>query len=342
MQQLPWPWRQTIWVLLAFCLPLGGFVHVLRNPEAERWEPVDGLPAAGAVRQIVSGQADGRMALYAVVERWGIFRSLDGADWLPANLLPRAPDGRLSPGPLALAPNNTELLLLGLAGQAAGGWPALYKTYDGGRSWLARRGLGAQDIEALTMAPGGVAYAVSSGELFRSADYGDTWLWMGRLPAGSRILSLAVDRAGGALYAGTEGSGIWLTGDGAWSWSTSLPDRAVSAIAFSQEGHIYAGTETGLHYSTDHGASWQALSSLPATGPVAALVVRPGSPDCIFVAPAHGPLEFSVDGGATWQSLQHLPPTLTVTALAVDPWSPRHLFVGTDRGLWRCTLPAQR
>jgi ligand-binding sensor domain-containing protein len=151
---------------------------------------------------------------------------------------------------------------------------------------------------------------------------------------------MAVDPDSGALFVGTAGHGLWSTADQGASWRADLAGRSVYAIVLSERGRIYLGTQDGLHFSSDGGASWQRLPSPAVHGKMMALAIRSGSPDALYASIAGRPIQCSVDGGATWRSLQHMPPGVNVTALAVDPLSPAHLYVGTDQGLWRCTLPA--
>jgi len=333
-------WRPAIWLLVLFCLPLVGLPAARSQPQAGRWERVGALWASGEVRQIIGVPAGQRPALYVIINDWGVFCSEDGGlTWQPRNRrLPVGGLGQVAAGPLALAPDAPDLLLVGVSGQAAGGRPAVYKTGNGGLFWNPRRGLGTRDIEALAMGPGNAAYAASGDRLYHSADGGDTWLEAGPRPSASPVLALAVDAAG-TLYEGTAGDGLWLTSDRGAHWSSSLAGRTVRAIALSKGGRAYAAVEDGVYISADRGASWRPLSSLAARGPVAALAAAGGEPDQLCVALADGLVQYSRDGGATWTALDGALLGAPVTALALDPQAPRCLYAGTGRGLWRCLLP---
>lgn len=320
--------RQPLWILLAFALPFVGLPFAPGPAGVPRWEPIVALSAPGAVRRVVSSQS----AVYAVVEGWGVFRSEDGGlSWEPANRLPRGRLGRVEVSTLATSPTTPQLLLASMATPGTDSWPAIYKTNNGGRSWVPRRGLGATDVEALAVAPGDVVYAASGQRLFRSPDGGDTWLEAGKRPTASSVVAMAVDGTLGTLYAGTEGDGLWFTADRGASWSAALPGRTVYAVAAAEGGRIYAGADDGLYYSANRGASWQLLPP-PDSGPVVALAV---SPQRLFAAVAGQPVRYSRDGGATWTALQPLPVEAAVTAMALCPQPAGHLYVGSSEGLWR-------
>jgi photosystem II stability/assembly factor-like uncharacterized protein len=293
------------------------------------------------VLQLLSGHDEAQPFLYALVGGWGVFRSGDdGSTWQQVDRhLPRGHLGQALVGFLAVAPDDPALLLASLHEDALEGGPVVFKSVDGGGTWLPRRGLGAPAAGALALASDRLAYAAGGNRLYRSADGGDAWFRGGRRPTESAVLAVAVDPVSGALYIGTKGDGLWLTVDEGASWRAGLSGRTVYAVALGEGRRAYAATDDGLYCSADGGATW---SRRPAPdGPLVALAVAPGSPDQLFAAPARGPLQHSADGGATWQSLGHTLLNEPVTALAVDPTSTGRVYVGTQRGLWRCTLPAE-
>ncbi len=324
-----WP---LLWVLVAFCLPLLGLPFATASPAGAQWELVRGLGALGVVRQMASSQANGQAALYVLVERWGIYRCEDGGSWMAANGLARQRLGQVAAGTLAVSPADPQLLLVGIADG-----PRLYRSEDGGRSWVPRRGLSVQGLEALAMGPGSTVYAAGGSRLALSADGGDTWLEAGSRPSASRVLALAADPAMGRLYAGTDGDGLWLTGDQGASWSAALPGHSILCIAPASSSLIYAGASDGLYASADGGASWQLLPGAVAGSRVEALAVAPGLPRRVFVATAAGAVQRSEDGGASWRTLPEMPAG-PATALAVDPVHGQYLYAGSARGLWRLEL----
>jgi len=332
--------RQALAVVVSFALPLLAYPLALTHAAGDHWERIAGLAAGGTVRQIPCGQADGQVDVYLSVEDWGILLSEDGGRfWRPINdRLPRGNLGCVATSPLALAPNSAQFLLVGVSGQNAGGRPVIYKTRDGGLLWVPRRGLGTEDINALVIGPGGVAYAASGRSLYCSTDAGDTWLETGRRPTASVALSMAVDKTDSVVYVGTEADGIWLTADRGVTWRSALPNHSVYTLVVSATGAVYAGADDGLYASSDRGATWHPIP-LTSGEPVKALAVASGVPDRLFVgASGNTPVLYSANGGASWRPLSPVLLGAPVTALALDPGSEQRLYVGTSRGLWRCVL----
>ena len=52
----------------------------------------------------------------------------------------------------------------------------LFKSLDGGDSWVSLNGLGTDQITGLGIAPNGTVYAGTQNGLYRSTDAGQTWL----------------------------------------------------------------------------------------------------------------------------------------------------------------------
>jgi photosystem II stability/assembly factor-like uncharacterized protein len=91
------------------------------------------------------------------------------------------------------------------------------------------------------------------------------------------------------LFAGTEGGGVFRSGDGGASWSAvnaGLANRSVQALALSPsyatDRTLFAGTLGGVGKSTDGGASWSAMNDGLGSLFVQSLALTPTSPRTIF------------------------------------------------------------
>jgi len=162
----------------------------------------------------------------------------------------------------------------------------------------------------------------------------DILLWMERGPGNvaGRARGLIVDPddpAKNTWFVGTVGGGIWKTTDAGTNWTDiapDLPNLAVSTLAMAPSNHdiIYAGTGEsmysvdvingdGILKSTDHGVTWNQLSSTvdnPNFNNIARIIVDPQNPDIVLAATSSGRYKIntvnksgifkSTDGGNIW------------------------------------------
>ena len=89
------------------------------------------------------------------------------------------------------------------------------------------------------------------------------------------------------FYEFQKGSGLWR------SMTTSLEDQAVNTLVESKNGILYAGSESGLFTSADHGKSWTAILQ---KGPVNELLVT----DHVLIACTNTNAWKSTDNGKNW------------------------------------------
>ncbi len=104
---------------------------------------------------------------------------------------------------------------------------------------------------------------------------------------------------------------------------------------------LYAGTEYGVHKSSDGGASWQSASEgLHDYCPegcvlcpvVTALVIDPTAPNVLYAGVAELGVFKSTDGGTTWQPANSGIGNPGVSSLAIDSNTPSTLYAGTHGG----------
>lgn len=152
------------------------------------------------------------------------------------------------------------------------------------------------------------------------AECGDGGWQVTPVLAGAEAVTLAVDpNDSNVVYAGTQGNGIYRSGDCGRSWvSLGLAGRVVKTIVVSphESKVIYAGLKPAAIYkSTDGGHRWAELAGFrrvrnrwwwfsPAEPPFRAYVnglsVSPTEPDVVVAGIELGALVRSVDGGRTW------------------------------------------
>jgi hypothetical protein len=143
-------------------------------------------------------------------------------------------------------------------------------------------------IQGLIQLAAGVAFMVAGSLAHAQFNWVPT-----NGPYGGSISSFAT--SGTHLFAGTYGSGVYLTSDDGESWaaaSTGLPGTAINALAISGT-HLFAGTYSGIFVSSNNGTSWIVVDSGLTNSYVFAFAVSganvlSGTADGIFVSSNSG------------------------------------------------------
>lgn len=173
------------------------------------------------------------------------------------------------------------------------------------------------------------------------------WVERGPGNVGGRTRAILVHPDSSTVWiAGAVGGGIWKTENSGQSWrsvSDDLPILSVTALALcdSQPNVMYAGTGEGfynfdaiigdgLFKSTNHGESWQQLSSTagePNFKYVNRIIVHPTSPDSLLVATNEG-IYRSVDGGDSWNQVYN--PSGRVQHIIANPKNFQTQYAGIN------------
>ena len=128
----------------------------------------------------------------------------------------------------------------------------VYRTTDDGMHWQLTsltRGIGSMFASSQ-----GQVFA-SSDSLFRSQDYGESWVNRSSGLATLPVNSLGAT-VGGSLFAGTN-QGVFSSSDVGDHWTESgLASFSVKAIATYNQNIVVAGTDSGVFISHDGGTTW--------------------------------------------------------------------------------------
>jgi photosystem II stability/assembly factor-like uncharacterized protein len=164
--------------------------------------------------------------------------------------------------------------------------------------------------------------ATRQGEVYRSEGGGEqgTWALVGRFAEGERIRSLvpspdyARDRV---LYCGTA-AGVYTSTDGGATWHPTGPRMATQpdprrtdtgalvaiSPAYSRDGTVFAGTDSGLFVTLDAGQSWREVTAGPltASSQIEAVAVSPDyrKDGTVLVSTREHGLLRSTDGGTSF------------------------------------------
>jgi hypothetical protein len=241
----------------------------------------------------------------------------------------------------------TAAILLGAAtATIVVGWAG---SANGRAAWspgAALPGLGPGRVWSVATSPktAGLVLAGTDDGVSVSVNSGATWT-ASTLKAG-RVWTVGFDsRDPTRLFAGTDGKGVYLSTDGAATWtdvSAGLPNLTVRTLAFGLDG-IAAGTNRGVAVSPD-GTAWHdgGLDQYS----ISSLAVAANTPSLVLVASSdrgdlsNGYLFRYGLSGAAWQTLQSgLPSSAVATAVAAGPLSSsvpkRPLVVTTSKGTFR-------
>jgi photosystem II stability/assembly factor-like uncharacterized protein len=170
---------------------------------------------------------------------------------------------------LALSPNFTEDGIV-FAGSMEDGF---FASEDGGIRWRSWN-FGLLDLNILCLAvdpeyqSSKTLFAGTESGLFRSINGGRSWREVNFPSEYAPILSLAVRQ--GRIFAGTESSGLFFSGDSGQSWSQIIGDTledSVNGIAlspnFPTNPSILLALNNRILFSPDGGQSWQLRVEIP-------------------------------------------------------------------------------
>jgi photosystem II stability/assembly factor-like uncharacterized protein len=228
---------------------------------------------------------------------------------------------------------------------------AIVRLEETDRSWVATSSLEASGAQCLAVdpnAPDTVFAGLREGGVRRSDDAGATWVDCGLPEPG--VFSLAVSKADGTVYAGTEPSRLFASHDEGTTWEAldgllELPSRPtwsfpprpwtshVRWIAPSPHDAslLLAGIELGgVMRSADGGRTWE--DHRPgAQRDVHCLAWHPRVEGRAYEAGGGGSA-YSVDGGETWMQADDGRDRNYTWALAVDPEAPDVWYVSASTG----------
>jgi len=263
------------------------------------------------------------------------------------------------PRELSVHPANPQILYIGMnlvdpLGSVPAGPAGLYKSLDGGATWLpapvfiAPSGTTTSDVcVAVTPASPENVYVVSGTRtaisLAVSNDGGLTWTTKpltgvdpGQFGYNSYIH--VAPNSAETIYVGTRD--IYKTGDGGGSWtnltknftsndfrynpfnSTSHPDQHALAFHPANSNVIYIGNDGGISLSSDGGASFVSLNASLKLTQFVGISMHPTDPNISYGGTQDNGTQFRLPDGKGWQEFAEGDGGQSV----VNPLDPRSVF----------------
>ncbi|WP_153067048.1 DUF11 domain-containing protein [Steroidobacter cummioxidans] len=211
-----------------------------------------------------------------------------------------------------------------------------YVSTDNGMSWTARPKEFSDTLTALVVDPtnGDVLYVfeINSG-LWRSADRGETFTFVGAGGSDAGVIDLAISHDGMRLLAATAAGALLKSDDGGAHWSNVTPAATPPLVAsyfvaltidLVNKDILYAGMlNGGVFKSTNGGATWTQLMAGPGGSLEYSIVVDPADQDHLLLSAVQ--LLESHDAGASWSIVGGA----AGPVVAFDPQDSNRIYVGS-------------
>ena len=338
-----------------------------------RFRSIGPALTSGRVGDIAVDPSD-KSIWYVAVSSGGVWKTVNaGTTWTPIF----DEQGSYSIGALAVDPADPLTVWVGTgennSQRSVGYGDGIYKSTDGGRTWLNLGLKTSGHIGRIAIDPrnSSVVYVAAQGPLwsgggergvYQTTDGGKTWTqilkgdneWTGanevhldpRNPDVIYAVLWQRFRRQWGFINGGPGSSLHKSTDGGKNWrklSSGLPSEELGkiglAISPADPTTLYAVIEAanrtgGVFRSTNAGSSWRRMSSYNANPPFYYHELIPDPREVQRVYSIDVVLQVSADSGKSFSGLNTRRVHVDYHALWVDPSDTRHLITGNDGGLY--------
>src|ERR1035437_8950538 len=188
--------------------------------------------------------------------------------------------------------------------------------YDGvflstneGKNWTqVNNGLTNTQVFSLSVNDSSV-FAATGGGLFRSMDYGLTWINLGFYLLPGNINSLAA--SGNNVYVGTEDGGVSHSTDNGATWKWIFDNAGLTGVIYIAAGGTNVFIETGNEslLSSNNGSTWIKANNVHAIA---------FNETYIFAGVGYSGISLSTDNGTTWTQINNGLNITSVNAITIS------------------------
>ena len=200
----------------------------------------------------------------------------------------------------------------------------------GNAQWTRTGGPEAATAQGMTVV-NEVIYAATQDYVYKSIDFGDTWIQLKNGILYNEITSITGKNE--HLFAGTTGSGIYYSPNKGISWAPLrgiLPINYISSFCWS-DSILYVGSHNGVYRSTDIGKTWSSENNGLSENMIESLF----SYDSIVFAGTYQKGVFrSTNLGESWSLYNKGVENRHVYSIIMIDSA---MYAGTDSGLFRRT-----
>ncbi len=207
----------------------------------------------------------------------------------------------------------------------------------------------ARAIAAVPGQPNHLYLGATNSWIYESRDRGATWRRLSKVDSSDDLIldHIFVDPANpdhvlvAAWAVDRPDGGLWVSHDGAKSWTAVDGLRGQSIRAFAQAPSnpriLFAGTLAGVFRSSDAGATWTLISPQGSQEihEIESLAVDPADSGIVYAGTWHLPWK-TIDDGVTWHNIKNgLIDDSDVFSIVIDPDHPKVVFLSACSGIYR-------
>jgi photosystem II stability/assembly factor-like uncharacterized protein len=300
------------------------------------WRPIGPFGGGAEVVAVDPSQPE---RIYTLTKNSFLYRSDDeGHNW---NLIRFPAQQGASAHALVINPSNTQEIWIAVSsGNSAA--QGIYRTTDGGASWLHVEGLKGESVFSLALFSKDTRIMAAGARdgVHLSRDGGVTWTLISPLENKELqpVMSLAFDpRNDRILYVGTPHL-PWKTEDAGATWRSihhgMLDDSDILSLIVNpkQPNQLFIGACSGIYRSENSAGMWTKMLGITGAGYRTYSVAQdPSNPNIIYSGTRDG-LWKSSDGGKSW----HKTSPHIVKSIAISPADSRKIYLATqDAGMLR-------